>query len=552
MFEFARNTLIKASVVAASAMKTAASKTAVAMSLAVLTTALLVVSTPATAAAGLPAVEQRCRDMAGKVAGTFARKRAKQILACGQDTECDATVLAAKLGRLRARHLHRLLDACAGLAGADLGMASTCPDPGGRCTQTIDSDEALAECMLCMVAETLDPLIRRLHGATADVADSCGGCSATQCGDGAFCEPPPGSCDEVPEVGLCVEIPEACPEIFDPVCGCDGQTYGNDCERRAAGSGLLHHGPCKTHCGREPGDECPAGTFCEGLPGHCDATDEGVCAPVPEVCPDNYRPVCGCDGQSYGSDCERRAAGVRLHHFGACRQDCVSRSADTLPGGGLGGCLPGSFCDPLPGLCGLPGTPGTCRPVPEACVQVYDPVCGCDGETYGNDCERLAAGVGLAHPGRCEPRCGGIAGFPCAEGEFCDLEPGSCRGADMMGLCVARPEGCPDVYHPVCGCDGVSYSNNCDRLAAGAQLDHPGPCLDLSGCEHGDCPAGTACVPLPGACDAALPALCLPLPDDCGPAGDPVCGCDGLTYPSACEAMVAGVGFMHPGPCLAR
>jgi hypothetical protein len=72
--------------------------------------------------------------------------------------------------------------------------------------------------------------------------------------------------------------------------------------------------------------------------------------------------------------------------------------------------------------------------------------------------------------------CGGIAGFQCQTGLYCQMTPEMQHVADGAGTCRKRPMFCTREYRPVCGANGQTYGNACSAAAAGVSVAGEGEC----------------------------------------------------------------------------
>jgi hypothetical protein len=117
-----------------------------------------------------------------------------------------------------------------------------------------------------------------------------------------------------------VSAGEICPLCPSPLCGTFRRCEEGVCVEHC---GVLPPDPCPPPpvCGGIAGIPCPEGQLCELPAGMCDAADlQGVCVPVGDACPSVWAPVCGCDGVTYASDCERQRHGVQRRREGACER----------------------------------------------------------------------------------------------------------------------------------------------------------------------------------------------------------------------------------------
>jgi hypothetical protein len=84
-----------------------------------------------------------------------------------------------------------------------------------------------------------------MGAGAANLDEACGGKDAITCNSALWCQKAGGQCSVADAPGKCDKAPSFCMRVSRPVCGCNGKTYANDCERQRVRVQLDHAGACK-------------------------------------------------------------------------------------------------------------------------------------------------------------------------------------------------------------------------------------------------------------------------------------------------------------------
>ena len=318
------------------------------------------------------------------------------------EPQCTATL--RRLGTGFALAVSLVSFGCGGVVNAE----DSGPQAGQSCNVEGERSESADGCNSCLCGAdgtwTCTEMACESECSEGQVRTAEDGCNSCTCSDGKW------ACTEKACEATCTNgegrlAGDGCNE-----CICEGGVWActkDPCEfDEHCESGATRKSGCVTcvcsddtwncddsACNPEP--ECEPSDF---PPGECNACS---CIEGRLVCTDLYCPIKECvDGATKEAEDGCNTC--------VCSDGVWACTKKACPAVGCGGwlgdtCSDDEYCAYTEGaLCGAGDMSATCKPRPETCDAVYDPVCGCDNKTYSSDCVAAGAGVGVLYARACE------------------------------------------------------------------------------------------------------------------------------------------------------